>query len=132
MKLFPHYLFGNYIVEIAKLFKFAFKNFQVNEQTTVKPLQVYFGTPKAAFRYWYKRFNGQMLLPNLNFYGIDYRRRYDKECPNTHLEIVDKRTYNSKTNEVAVSYPPMHLLHINLHSLIIIIEKEIKCYIIFI
>lgn len=106
--LFPHYLFGNYVVEIAKLFKYRFMNFQTTSQAPITPLQVYYGTPRAAFRYWYQKFNGQLILPLLNFYGIDYRRRFDKECPNTRLTLSDPRSYDPESGTVTATFPPMH------------------------
>lgn len=106
--LFPHFLFGNYIVEIAKLFSMRFSKFQLYGTAKELPLQVYYGTPRAAFRFWYKKFNGQMLLPSLNFYGTSYHRRLDKECPNTSLELSDPRSYNPADGTVAVTKPPMH------------------------
>lgn len=110
MNLFPHYLFGNYIVEIAKLFKLVFKEFKLtdNENAETLSLQVYYGTPRAAFRSWYKRFNGQLILPSLNFYGMDMRRRYDKECPNIHLRVSAKDHYSDIDGMVSTTLPPMH------------------------
>lgn len=106
--MFPNYMFGNYIIELAKLFKYKFINFQLDPSAKITPLQIYYGTPKAAFRYWLKTFNGKMVLPAINFYGIDYRRRYDKECPNAKLPLSDRRSYDPVTKTVAVTIPPMH------------------------
>lgn len=106
--LFPHHLFGNYIIEIAKLFRFNFKEFQLTPTGDILSLQVYYGTPRAAFRSWYKRFNGKLILPLLNFYGADYRRRYDKECPNIYLKITAKDHYSDYDGKVSATYPPMH------------------------
>lgn len=106
--MFPHYLFGNYIIELAKLFKYRFINFQLDPKAKVTPLQIYYGTPKAAFRQWLKTFNGKMIYPAINFYAIDYRRRYDKECPNADLHLSDRRSYDPVTKTVAVTIPPMH------------------------
>lgn len=107
-KLFPHNLFGNYIVEIAKLFKYRFINFQTTTAADVTPLNVYYGTPRAAFRYFLKKFNGVMILPVANFFGVDYRRRFDKECANPHLTMSDKRSYDPIDGTVTVTKPPMH------------------------
>ena len=107
-RLFPHRLFGNYIIEIAKLFQLNFRDFQATPSAPITPLQIRYGTPRAAFRYWYKRFNGQMILPSMNFFGIDSRRRYDRECPNPRLFTSDKRSYNTANKTVVVNRPPMH------------------------
>ena len=44
----------------------------------------------------------------LNFVGIDYRRRFDKEYPGRGLYISDQRTFNPETGTVAAMEPPMH------------------------
>jgi len=106
--LFPHYLFGNYVVEIAKLFKYQFNEIKITPTAPKLSLQVYYGTPKAAFKQWLKTFNGKMQYPAINFYGIDYRRRYDKECPNSKMELSDPRSYDPNDGTVTVTNPPMH------------------------
>jgi len=106
--LFPHHLFGNYVVEIAKLFKFQFREFQLTPQSEKLELQVYYGTPRAAFRYWYKRFNGQLILPLLNFYGADFRRRYDKEHPDVFRNFSIKSSMDHNDGTVSVTKAPMH------------------------
>lgn len=107
IQLFPHNLFGNYVVEISKLFKYTFKGFKTTSTASVSPLNVYYGTPAAAFRYFYNKFNGVMVLPVMNFIGVDYRRRYDKEVPSQDLRIYDKRSYNPANGTIAYMRPPM-------------------------
>lgn len=106
--LFPHHLFGNYIIELAKLFRLRFKDFKLTPQGDDLSLQVFYGTPRAAFRYWYERFNGQLILPLLNFHGADMRRRYDKECPNIHLRLYTMDEFSHYDGKVSTTYSPMH------------------------
>lgn len=106
--LFPHHLFGNYIIEIAKLFRLTFQSFKITPTGDNLSLQVFYGTPRAAFRYWYKRFNGNLQLPLLNFHGADMRRRFDKECPNIHLTVSALDHYSNTDGKVSVTYSPMH------------------------
>ncbi len=74
-QVFPHWLFGIYILEIGKFFNDHFKEFKVNAyQNNTNSLQVTYGTPRSAFRYMLETNNGKMKLPLLSFYMVDYNR----------------------------------------------------------
>ena len=105
--LFPHYLFGHYVIQIAKLFKHSFLDFQQTETSVVRPLQVFYGTPREAFKSFLERNNGQMVLPSLSFYGADYTRRWDKEPANPSLRIANKSSYDPITGKIIGIRPPM-------------------------
>lgn len=70
--VFQHFLFGIYVVELGKFLRDKFKNFAVVHDGQSQPIattaQVYFGTPRAAFRYYYERFNGMIKLPMINYH----------------------------------------------------------------
>ena len=92
-QVLPHWLFGIYILEISNFFKTRFKGFKVNAtQDDTTDLQVFFGTPSAAFRAQEKINNGKVLLPTLNFYMFEATRNLLKTRPVmlTSQESIDK------------------------------------------
>lgn len=104
---FPHYLFGHYVIQIAKLFKYSFSDFQQTDTAVVRPLQVFYGTPREAFKSALEKNNGQMVLPSLSFYGADYTRRWDKEPANPNLRISNANSYDPITGKIIGIRPPM-------------------------
>ena len=65
---FNYYLFGIYVVELGRFFKGTFNNFVIEEGGDPIQSQVFFGTPRAAFRYYMETYNGLINLPMINYY----------------------------------------------------------------
>ena len=70
----PLYLFGDYFLEIAKYFS-QIQSYRVDEEIDEYiPLQVFYGTPGAAYRRAYETNNGKIKLPMLSFFASDWKR----------------------------------------------------------
>ena len=91
----PYYLFGIYTIELGKFFHDRFKNFTVakDAQGVDIPLkaQVFFGTPRAAFRYYFEKFNGMVKLPMINYHMGSIERTPEFE-PIVNRYAVDRNT----------------------------------------
>jgi hypothetical protein len=77
--LFEYYLFGIYIIELGRFFKGIFNNFQLTPDHDPQSAQVYFGAPRAAFRYYMEAFNGMIKLPMINYNISNAERKPDQE-----------------------------------------------------
>lgn len=120
----PLFLFGLYVVEIAKYFN-TFRSFNIDDLKGLPnpnakpgenpvtpnpnygqplPLNVVYGSPRASMRKYLARNNGMMRTPVMNFYGVDWVRRVEKEP-------VGVRLFNKKqareTGKIEVFRPPM-------------------------
>ena len=80
-RVYPYSLFGIYIIELGKFFQDRFVSLYVNEDDTDPvTLQVYYGTPQAAFReLGSETENGQVLLPMLNYLIANQDRKVEME-----------------------------------------------------
>jgi len=65
--LFQYFLFGIYIIELGRFFKGIFSNFKIQSTAEAQNAQVFFGAPRAAFRYYMEEFNGVIKLPMINY-----------------------------------------------------------------
>jgi len=119
----PLFLFGIYVIEIAKYFN-TFRSFnrddvkdipntnaKPGEKPTIPnpnygqtlPLNVVYGSPKASMRKYLSRYNGMMRTPVLNFYGVDWVRRVEKE---PIMRLFNKKEARD-TGVATVRRPPM-------------------------
>lgn len=99
-QLFQYYLFGIYIIELGNFFKGTFDNFKISPGGEDLTAQVYFGTPRAAFRYYMDRYNGQIKLPMINYYfsGSPTRKtEYEKI-----VYLTSKDSYNPETGKANI------------------------------
>ena len=97
--------FGIYFLELGKYFKDKFKSFQIVKGGNELTCQVFFGTPRAAFRYFYKRFNGVEQLPMINYHNTSTSRRPEFEKPNAH--VYSQKSYNPITHKYEAMRAPM-------------------------
>jgi len=111
-QVFPHWLFGIYILEIGKFFNDRFKAFKVNaNQTNTSKIQVSYGTPRAAFRYMLETNNGKMALPLLSFFMFDYSRIAAMNRP---MWIFNEETVDQEKGTIVGMRAPSHFsLNIN-------------------
>lgn len=105
-QVLPHWLFGIHIFEIRKFFIDRFKAFKVNAtQDNTSELQVFYGTPRAAFRFQEKDNNGKIILPSLNFFIFDANRNLVKSRP---VILTNEHTINEVDGTIEVMRAPMH------------------------
>lgn len=78
-RLFSYYLFGIYIIELGRFFKGIYSNFQIGANDTPLKAQVFFGAPRAAFRYYMEQFNGVIKLPMINYSISNAERKPEYE-----------------------------------------------------
>jgi len=119
----PLFLFGIYVVEIAKYFN-TFRSFNKDDLKEIPnpnakpgekptfpnpnygqtiPLNIVYGSPKASMRKYLSRYNGMMRTPVLNFYGVDWIRRVEKE---PIMRLFNKKEAR-ETGVAQVRRPPM-------------------------
>lgn len=119
----PLFLFGIYVIEIAKYFG-TFRSFNKDDVKEIPnpnakpgekptftnpnygqtlPLNVVYGAPKASMRKYLSRYNGMMRTPVLNFYGVDWIRRVEKE---PIMRLVNKKE-SRELGHAVVRRPPM-------------------------
>lgn len=111
------YLFGPYIIELAKFFK-KFESYIVDHDEFLRErdddglkvpnprykknhkLQVFYGTPREAYRQAYERFNGKIKTPMLNFYIPNWNRMKQRQ------PIIGRKidAYNPTTEKFEISY----------------------------
>lgn len=120
----PLFLFGIYVIEIAKYFN-TFRSFNKDdvkdlpnpnakpgEKPTIPnpnygqtiPLNVVYGSPKPSMRKYLSRYNGMMRTPVLNFWGVDWIRRVEKEPVGVRLFSKKQAQRDGKAD---VFRPPM-------------------------
>ena len=77
--IFPYQLFGCYIIELGRFFKGTFRNLQGPGEKELHA-QVFFGTPRAAYRFYMEEFNGMIKLPMINYHiaGMERKIEYEK------------------------------------------------------
>ena len=68
------FLFGAYMLELGKFFKDKFGSFKYQANGDNIALQVFYGTPRAAFRYYQDKYNGVVKLPMLNYHFGSFTR----------------------------------------------------------
>jgi len=86
---FAYHLFGIYVIELGKFFREKFSGFKVNSTEDPLNCQVFFGTPRAAFRYYFDKFNGKINLPMVNYHLIDVERKPEFEPTSVYLTLRD-------------------------------------------
>jgi len=96
---FPYYLFGNYVIELGRYFKNTFKNFQIQPNDTPITAQVFFGAPRAAFRYYMEQFNGLIKLPMINYNIANAERKVEYEKP---VYIHAPQSFNPATGTMNI------------------------------
>lgn len=100
------YLLGIYIQELFYFFKESFKDLYTGvtiNGETLKGLNVFYGTPQAGFRDAMRRFNGQIVLPHMNFYAFDFERMLDRERP---VFYFDPTSFDPSDNTIAYTRCP--------------------------
>ncbi len=106
-QLLPYYLFGIYVLEISKFFETRFNNNIIWDSTAkASTLQVWYGTPRAAFRYMYTKFNNKIVLPMMNFFIAGTKRDLTRE--KTAVYLWDDESYDPVDNTVAIMRNPAH------------------------
>lgn len=104
-QFFPHYLFGTYVIEISTFFETMFQNNITWDTAEPLSLQVFYGVARAAFRYQYKKFNGKVVLPMLNFWDANRKRDLSRE---KFKYIYDMDNYDPVTKTVPMMRNPAH------------------------
>lgn len=110
---YPSSFFSIYTLEIAKFFKDRFSAFTITRPTQQIPnppaykLQVFYGTPKAAFRDQYATNNGKVILPLLSFLLGATNRKTEMEHRTSMLTTDIITTPEGKKMRYA-SRAPMH------------------------
>lgn len=87
--------FGIYFLELGKYFKDKFQSFKIFQNGDEINCQVFFGTPRAAFRFFQKRFNGLMKLPLINYHNTSMTEKPEFERPNAW--VYSQKSYNPIT-----------------------------------
>lgn len=96
VEVLKYKLFAPYIIELSKYFKNVFTDFTIATGTSAITSQVYYGTPRSAYRRYFNQTNNKMDLPVINFYMVDSIRKMEKEHPTFFFnENVDNRNYDS-------------------------------------
>jgi len=106
MEILPNRLFGPYIIELHRFFSQRFQHIYYQEGMDTKQLQVFYGQPRAAFRYLTEKFNGKIVLPMLNFWAVNPTRNLQREKPGVVITDIDSYDPTSKT--IARMRVPMH------------------------
>jgi hypothetical protein len=106
MEILPNYLFGNYVLELSRWFSQRFQIVKYDQTMEPKTLQVFYGQPRAAFRYLTEKFNGKIVLPMLNFYMANPTRDLLRERPG--VVITDLESYDPVSKTVGRVRVPMH------------------------
>ena len=107
----PYRMFGVYNLAVASFFKSMFTNFKLDpNDATEKPqtLQVFFGTPRAAFRWSMATFNSKIVMPMLNFWVADAPRRMELERPYASSRLMwSDSSYDAAANTIIMTPMPM-------------------------
>jgi len=101
--VFPYFLFGIYIIELGKLFKDKFANFKILPNGQDLTAQVFFGTPRAAFRHYTKK-NGMIVMPMINYWIVDVERKPEFEP--AYVMLYDKASYDSTSGNTQIMRAP--------------------------
>lgn len=104
--IYQYYYFGIYSLEMGKFLKDIFSGFRLTPTGDIINSQVFFGIPSAAFKFYQEKFNGQVLLPMVNFYVTDTIRKPQFERPN--IRLWSKETYNPIEQKYEFTKAPMH------------------------
>lgn len=102
--VFEYHLFGLYTIEIGKFFRDKFANFKLLESKESMAAQVFFGTPRAAFRYYFTKFNGLIKMPMISYHMTSCTRKFEYEPTNVFL--WDKENYDPVTGTTQVMKAP--------------------------
>jgi len=103
--IYQYYYFGIYSLEMGKFLKDIFSGFRLKPGGDIINSQVFFGVPQAAIRFYQEKFNGQILLPMVNFYVTDTIRKPQFERPN--IRLWSKETYNPTEGKYEFTRAPM-------------------------
>ena len=96
-QLFNYYLFGIYIIELGRFLKGTFSDFVIEEGGDPIRSQVFFGTPRAAFRYYMETYNGLIDLPMINYYITGAERKIGVLKP---MYMPAHDSYNEATGKM--------------------------------
>ena len=102
---FLYHLFGTYIIELGRFFKGKFTDFKIHESHDPLTCQVFFGTPRAAFRHYFDKFNGQIVLPMINYHLIDIERKVEFEPVGNYI-LKSYESYDPVTGKMLLMKPP--------------------------
>lgn len=97
-KVFPYYLFGIYIITLGKFFRGTFQNFKTHQNEDPLEAQVFFGAPRAAFKYYMEQFNGLIKLPMINYNISNMERKTEFERV---TYMPSRADYNSETGKIS-------------------------------
>ncbi|HQM96816.1 MAG TPA: hypothetical protein PK705_07405 [Clostridia bacterium] len=106
-QLFSYYLFGIYIIELGRFFKGVFHDFQIQDGADHLQSQVYFGAPRAAFRYYMEQFNGLIKLPMIN-YNISNTERKTEFERIVYLHAISDNLVNPNSKGSIMRYPSVY------------------------
>lgn len=102
--IFPYYLFGIYIIELGRLFKQKFASFKIIQSAEPITCQVFFGTPRAAFRYYFEKYNGLVKMPMLSYHLPEIERKIEFEP--AYVQIVSRDSFDPNTGKMQASRNP--------------------------
>ena len=97
-QIFPYFFAGIYVIELGRFFRGTFYNFKTHEAGDPLQAQVFFGTPRAAFRYYMEQYNGMIKLPMINYNISNMERKTQYERATYLTAMNDFDPYTGKTS----------------------------------